>query len=127
MKGVLGIIQEKIKIGRDLLTWIEPFLSDDFSFEEGGLEKITPEAVQRLQALVSKFEVLDPFSTANTELALKSLAQELSIKVGDLVHPCRMAVSGRHIGPSLYHMLEVMGRERVLRRIRRTIELASKK
>jgi glutamyl-tRNA synthetase len=37
-----------------------------------------------------------------------------------------LAVSGSSIGPSLYHMLEVMGRERVLGRLARTIERFSK-
>ena len=48
---------------------------------------------------------------------LKALAAERGVKAGELVHPARAAVSGRIIGPSLYHMLEVLGRERVLARM----------
>jgi glutamyl/glutaminyl-tRNA synthetase len=43
------------------------------------------------------------------------------VKTAALVHPCRVSVSGRPVGPSLYHMLEVMGRDRVLSRIDRTL------
>jgi glutamyl-tRNA synthetase len=57
---------------------------------------------------------------------LKSLAQELGCKTGDLVHPARVAVSGRGVGPSLYHMLEVMGKDRVLARFQRASEKFSK-
>jgi glutamyl/glutaminyl-tRNA synthetase len=54
---------------------------------------------------------------------LKHLGKEIGCKAGDLIHPARVAVSGRAIGPSLYHMFEVMGRDRVLRRIDRAIQL----
>ena len=49
------------------------------------------------------------------------LAQKLGCKTGDCVHPARVAVSGRTVGPSLYHMLEVMGKERVLKRFDRML------
>jgi glutamyl-tRNA synthetase len=55
------------------------------------------------------------------ESTLKMLAQKVGYKTGDLVHPARVAVSGRSIGPSLYHMLEVMGKNRVLARFERMI------
>lgn len=47
----------------------------------------------------------------------KSLATELGVKAGALVQPCRVACTGRLVGPSLYHLLEVLGRERVAERL----------
>ena len=58
--------------------------------------------------------------TPDQEATLKGLAGKLGCKTGDLVHPARVAVSGRAVGPSLYHMLEVMGKDRVLSRFERT-------
>ena len=43
------------------------------------------------------------------------------MKVGVLVHPTRLAVTGSNAGPSLYHLLEVLGREKVLARIDRAL------
>ena len=43
--------------------------------------------------------------------------------MGDLVHPVRVAVSGTGVGPGLFDMLATMGKERVLKRIRRTLGL----
>jgi len=54
---------------------------------------------------------------------LKHLGKEIGCKVGELVHPARAAVSGKPIGPGLYDMLEVMGRERVIGRFERAIHL----
>jgi glutamyl-tRNA synthetase len=46
----------------------------------------------------------------------------MGLKTGELIHPCRVAVSGKSAGPSLYHMLEVLGCDRVLERLRRGAE-----
>jgi hypothetical protein len=43
------------------------------------------------------------------------------VKAGVLVHPCRLAVTGKTSGPSLYHLLEVLGKEKVMARIERAL------
>ena len=48
---------------------------------------------------------------------MKSTATQLGLKVGALVHPTRLAVTGSNAGPSLYHLLEILGKEKVLERI----------
>jgi glutamyl/glutaminyl-tRNA synthetase len=44
------------------------------------------------------------------------------VKAGVLVHPCRLAVTGKPSGPSLYHLLEVLGKECVMVRIEKALE-----
>jgi|GEM_PF-2122162 len=63
----------------------------------------------------------DPFNAATLEAALKATATELGVKAGVLVHPVRMAVTGNPSGPSLYHLLEVMRKEKVMGRIERAM------
>ena len=46
---------------------------------------------------------------------------KLGIKTGELVHPARVAASGRGIGPGLYEMLEILGKERTLARFAKGI------
>jgi glutamyl-tRNA synthetase len=74
-----------------------------------------------LGALRESFSKQTEWTAVSLEAALKQLAAETGCKAGDLVHPARVAVSGRSIGPSLYHMLEVMGKDRVLQRIQRAL------
>jgi glutamyl/glutaminyl-tRNA synthetase len=47
---------------------------------------------------------------------MKQVAAERKVKAGVLVHPTRLACTGSTVGPSLYHLIEVLGRERVLKR-----------
>ena len=67
------------------------------------------------------FAKAEPFNAANIEVALKTIATELGVKAGVLVHPVRLAATGNSSGPSLYHLLEVLGKEKSLARIKRAL------
>ena len=61
------------------------------------------------------------FNAATLETALKETAKQLGVKVGVLVHPTRLAATGNPPGPSLYHLIEVLGKEKSLARIEKAI------
>ena len=128
LRAVLSIVKEKIKLLSDVPDWIRYFFTEDYEFEPAAVEKVfgKPEAAERLVALSDEFARIDKWTVEKIETSLKALAQKLGCKTGDLVHPARVAVSGRSVGPSLYHMLEVMGKERVLARFNRAIQRFSK-
>ena len=112
LEQVLMIVKEKVKLFRDVPEWTSYFFTEDYEFEPAAVEKVfgKPEAVSRLGALRQEFAGQQSWNAASLEATLKILAQKLGCKTGDLVHPARVAVSGRSVGPSLYHMLEVMGK-----------------
>ena len=62
------------------------------------------------------------FNAGTIEGALKGTAAALGVKVGALVHPTRLALTGAVSGPSLYHLIEVLGREETLRRMDAALE-----
>lgn len=121
---VLEIVKEKIKLFRDVPEWISYFFTEEYSYDPESVEKTLNRAgaLDRLRSLGERYQSLGEWSAAHLEVALKELAAALGCKTGELIHPARVAVSGRSIGPSLYHMLEVMGRDRVLNRIKRTLD-----
>ena len=124
LRNVLAIVKEKIKLLSELPEWTSYFFTEDYEFDPVAVEKVfgEPEAATRLSALREEFRKIDNWNAGPIESTLKALAQKLDCKTGDLVHPARVAVSGRSVGPSLYHMLEVMGKERVLARFERATE-----
>jgi len=123
LSAVLAIVKEKIKLLSELPEWTSYFFTEAYEFDPDAVEKVfgKPEAATRLSALRDEFRKIDNWNLEAIESSLKALAQKLGCKTGDLVHPARVAVSGRSVGPSLYHMLEVMGKERVLMRFDRII------
>ena len=123
LRAVLSIVKEKIKLLSDVSEWTRYFFIEDYEFDPSAVEKVfgKPEAAERLIALGDEYGKIENWNLEAVESTLKNLAQKLGCKTGDLVHPARVAVSGRSVGPSLYHMLEVMGKERVLKRFDRLI------
>jgi glutamyl-tRNA synthetase len=120
--AVLALVKEKIKLLKELPDWTNYFFTDDFPFDPAAVTKScsAPQTSERLMKLADKFAAVARWDAVSLEVSLKALAGELGVKAGELVHPCRVAASGKSAGPSLYHMLEVLGRERVLARLRRS-------
>jgi glutamyl-tRNA synthetase len=80
-------------------------------------KEFTAENKARLKKLRDSFAQLEDFNAANIERTLKSVAAELGVKAGVLVHPTRLACTGSASGPSLYHLMEVLGKKTVLERM----------
>lgn len=116
--NVLGIVKEKIKLFRDVPDWISYFFTEDLVMDSEAVEKTlkSSAALDRLAKLRVKFAEESEWTPEVLETSLKTIAAKLGCKTGELVHPARVAVSGRSVGPSLYHMLAIMGKERVLHR-----------
>jgi glutamyl-tRNA synthetase len=85
--------------------------------------EFTDESKARLKRLRDGFAQSSDFTAAGIEKTLKAVAAEMAIKAGPLVHPTRLACTGNVSGPSLYHLLEILGREKVLKRIDRALAL----
>jgi glutamyl-tRNA synthetase len=120
-RAVLNLLKEKVTLLKQLPERTAYFFTEDFPFDPAAVAKSCsdPATSERLAKLAKRYAALPAWDAAVLETALKGLATELGVKAGQLIHPCRVAVSGQSVGPSLYHMLEVMGRDRVLSRVRR--------
>ena len=90
---------------------------------EAAQKAFVPENKPRLEKLRDAFAKADPFNAATIEATLKATATELGVKVGVLIHPTRLATTGAPHGPSLYHLLEVLGKEDVLARIEKALAM----
>jgi glutamyl/glutaminyl-tRNA synthetase len=121
---VLKLVQEKIKLLKDVPDWIGYFFNDGYEYDPEAVAKTFAgaEVMSRLSQLSETYQAMAEWNAEALENGLKTLAKSIPCKTAELIHPARLAVSGRSFGPSLYHMLEVLGRERVLTRLDRTIE-----
>jgi glutamyl-tRNA synthetase len=125
---VLALVRERVKLFREVPEWVDYFFTDDYPYDRAAVAKALgkPGALDRLAQLAEAFRQIPDWSADALEAGLKSVATNAGLKTGEFIHPARVAVSGRAIGPSLYHMLEVLGRDRVLSRLERTIRRFSR-
>jgi glutamyl-tRNA synthetase len=122
LRAALATCKGKIKRFGELAAYAGFYFVDKVGLDAATIEKeFTPEAGLRLKKLREALEQLSQFNAAGIEQTLKSVAVELGIKAGMLVHPARMACTGSTAGPSLYHLMEVLGREAALNRLGRIV------
>jgi glutamyl-tRNA synthetase len=124
LREALAIVKEKVKQFNDLPNWTRYLLSDDFPVDNEAVEKTLkqPNVEDLLTKLRTAFANTATWGHDSLDKALRALAEELKVKPGALVHPCRVAVSGKTVGPSLFHMLAVLGKDRVLKRLDHAIQ-----
>jgi glutamyl-tRNA synthetase len=120
---VIGLLKERLSFPKDFIEMSRYFFRDPESFDEAGLKKYwEPETNDQLKLLADRLEALLEFSHTSIETALRQLAEELKIKPTKLIHPTRLALSGRTIGPGLFEMIELLGKKTVVHRLRIAVE-----
>jgi glutamyl-tRNA synthetase len=96
------------------------FFKDDYALEEESKKYVETEGgCASLEAFASRLEALENFDHDAIEKACRELAEEKGVKPAVLIHPARVAVSGKTKGAGLFEMMEVLGKDAVLKRMRR--------
>jgi len=122
--AVVACMGERIRLYTDLGEQAAFFFNEEFPYDEKSVRKrlLKEGALDILREELAVLEGLEPFTSESTDKALHDLAERTERGMGQLVHPVRVGVSGTAVGPGLFDMLAVMGKDRVLRRIRRTLD-----
>lgn len=122
VKAALDTCKGKLKTFAELPAYAGFYFSEVISFDsDAAARDFTPESQPRLRQLREQFARVPEFTAAQLEACLKATAAEIGVKAGLLVHPTRLACTGRTSGPSLYHLLEVLGRDKTLQRLDRAL------
>ena len=115
-------LQPRTKFLNDIPAMAKCFVSDDFPFDEKAVEKRLrkPGVKALLLDLAERFSKVADWTAPALEEVVKELSQGNGM--GPWVHPIRVAVSGRGEGIGLFEMLQLLGRERTLARLRHAAE-----
>lgn len=124
LEAVATLMQERIGFARELATEGRYFFEAPAAYEEAGVQKRwKADAPELLTAYADRLEQADVFTAEAAEAVLRTLAEERGVGAGRIIHPTRLAVSGVTFGPSLFHMMAVLGRAACVRRMRRAVEV----
>ena len=125
MRAITPLIQERIKLLRDVLTAADFFFVDHLApYDSTELIPQKGDAAMALKVLIRARAVLShtEFQHDPLDQALRTAAGELGLKAGQMFQPIRVAVCGRKNAPPLFETLQVIGRETTLARIDQAIE-----
>jgi len=130
IESAAPLVQERCILLSDAATMVDFLLVSDALFAldpAAALKVLTPAAAPILVAAVAALELLPEFKAESIERALKAaLIDELGLKPKVAFAPIRVGATGRTISPPLYESLELLGRDRALRRLRLAQQLAQR-
>ena len=123
----VDLIRPRTRFLGDFTTWARGFFSDDFAYDDDAREKFWKD--ERLPALLAKLadalEALADWNHDACDAALRSLATAEDVKAGLLINATRVAIVGRAVAPPLFETMVVIGKDRIVTRIRRAIPALS--
>lgn len=124
-KQVVALEQERMKVLSDIVDLASFFFQKEPSYEEKGTAKwlkkdYVPDLLRKLTEILGE---LPDFSLENLDSAIRSAGEAVGVSGGQVIHPVRMAATGKTVGPGLFETLQVLGKERVIFRLNRTLEL----
>lgn len=119
---VVALMKERVTFIPDYLEFAGYFFKDPAEYDEKGKQKHWNESSKKsLADLADRLESRPSFTTQSIEEVLRVLAEESNVSAGKLIHPTRLALSGKVVGPGLFEMMELLGKDAVVRRLRHAV------
>ena len=120
IEKVVEVTREYFTVLSDAPVYMETFLKDDFELQPEAKEFILEEP-ERFEVIKTFKEKLSAFDEKLSQETFKNLVKEVGKEVGvkgkNLFMPIRIGLTGKMSGPELHILVELLGKERVLKRL----------
>jgi glutamyl-tRNA synthetase len=121
----VDLVRPRTRLLGDFTHWARAFFTDDFDYDQEARDKFWKD--ERLAVMLAKLAdalaVLPDWNHDGSEAALRQLAAAEGVKAGFLINAARVALVGRAVAPPLFETMVVLGKDRVVARIRRALPL----
>jgi glutamyl-tRNA synthetase len=126
---ILAAAGDRLKVAGDILDFDDFFTADDqITFDEKATQKRLKkpeEAIPLLTKFREQLASAESFDAASLEPLLKGFVENEGIKIGQIVHALRVALTGKAVGFGVFETMAVLGKESCLARIDRAIQQVS--
>jgi glutamyl-tRNA synthetase len=115
------LIRQRFFTLKDFSSHGRAYFSEDFDFEEAAVRKNIlkePRLRELLPGLADRLESAEPFTAVKAEETLRAFAEEAAVKAGLFINAARTMLTGQAVGPSMFEVFEIIGRERSVMRLR---------
>ncbi len=124
INNVVRLMKERVNTINEFITFSNYFFESPKFFDEKSKEKNwTSQTQNHILFLINKFENLNNFSYDEIETSIKSTSNNFQISTGKIIHPVRLALTGVGMGPSLYELIEVLGKTEVISRLKNALKI----
>lgn len=122
IRGVIALYHDQMSFGAEIVELSEMFFKDHVDYEEEGQEVLEGEQVPEvLRVFAAELEALEEVEPAAVKAAIKAVQKQTGQKGKGLFMPIRVATTGQTHGPELPNAIALLGKEKVLNRVRKVI------
>ncbi len=125
----VDLLRPRVRLLPDFSTWARAFFSDEFPYDPAAREKFWKD--ERLGDLLAKLadalQALPDWNHDACDHALRALAEAAGVKAGLLINATRVAIVGQAVAPPLFETMLVIGKDRIVARLRRALPALSAK
>ncbi|HYA12291.1 MAG TPA: glutamate--tRNA ligase [Thermodesulfovibrionales bacterium] len=123
LSKAIDTLKERAKTLVELTHGLRFYITEDIEYDRKAKTKFLNEnSLPYLIDVKEELSRLDKFTALEIEKAFASLVEKHNIKLGNLAQPVRVAVTGKAESPGIFEVLEILGKEKVLKRLERAIE-----
>lgn len=120
LKSVIKLFQPRLNTLNDFLEWAEFFFVEEVKIDEAAAAKLEGrDSSSDFKNLAKRFSELKSFSHEEVENNFRDYLNGLGIQSRDLIHPLRAALTGKTIGPGLFEVIALLGKEKTKKRLER--------
>jgi len=121
---IIKQLRERSKTLNDFVSRSFYFYTDDFKYEEKAKNKfLIEDSIPIFKAIIDKLTLIVNFDHDHIQKALEQVVEELGLKFGEIAQPMRVALTGGTASPGIGEVVEILGKEKVLKRLQKAIEL----
>jgi glutamyl-tRNA synthetase len=121
--SLVRIFQGRITVLNDFVDWADFFFLKDISIDPEAEKKfLTKDLSSEFRLFLDRLEGLEKFDIATIETAFREVVKELNTEAKVLIHPIRVALTGKTIGPGLFEVIYYLGKTRTKERLHRWIK-----
>ncbi|MBX6378993.1 MAG: glutamate--tRNA ligase, partial [Clostridia bacterium] len=123
LRAIIALGRERARTLAELPDLLAYFFQRPTEYDPVGVRKHFKPGIDRtLDRLADLVASVEPFTATAIESAYRALAAEMGLKAAELIHPTRLAVTGRTVGPGLFDVLALVGREECVARLRQAAD-----
>lgn len=115
------LIRHRFFTLKDFSSQGRAYFSEDFDFDEAAVKKNIlkePRLRELLPSLADRLEKVGPFNVTTAEEVLRAFSDEAGVKAGLLINASRTMLTGQAVGPSMFEVFDIIGRDRSVTRLR---------
>ncbi|EPZ49037.1 glutamate--tRNA ligase [Alicyclobacillus acidoterrestris] len=119
LRTAIEFVLSRSRNAADLVEGLRYYFQPVDAYDPTGVKKqfADPDVSDRLRRIAKRLLEVSPFTTAVVEREFRSLIEEMGVKGGKLIHPTRLALTGVTVGPGLFDIMVLLGRDECVSRL----------